>query len=127
MISIYSNISSLDAEINLNNTQLQVSKNMAHLSSGLRINDASDDAAGLGIATLFTAQTDSYQQAERNSNDGISLLQTGDGALAQVQTILTRMRELSVQSANGTYDTSDRANIVVEVQQLQSEIDRISA
>jgi flagellin len=125
-ISIYSNISSLDAQIHLGNTQMNVQRNMAHLASGLRIATAADDAAGLGISTLFNAQVRSYAQAERNANDGISMLQTAEGALAQVHTILTRMRELAVQSSNGTYGSADRANIVVEVQQLQSEIDRIA-
>src|SRR6185295_20166122 len=110
-ISIYSNISSLDAQIHLGRTQMNVQANMAHLASGLRITTAADDAAGLGISTLFNAQVRSYAQAKRNANDGISLLQTAEGALQQVHTILTRMRELAVQSANGTYGAVDRANI----------------
>jgi flagellin len=126
-ISIYSNISSLDAQIHLGNTQMNVQRNMAHLASGLRIATAADDAAGLGISTLFNAQVRSYAQGERNANDGISMLQTAEGALQQIHTILTRMRELAVQSSNGTYGSVDRANIVVEVQQLQSEIDRIAS
>jgi flagellin len=126
-ISIYSNLSSLDAQLRLSHTQNQVQENMKHLASGLRIADASDDAAGLGISTLFHAQVRSYAQGERNANDGISLLQTAEGALQQIHGILTRMRELAVQSANGTYGSVDRANIVVEMQQLQAEIDRISA
>ena len=125
-VSIYSNIPSLDAQIHLGNTQMNVQRNMAHLASGLRVTNAADDAAGLGISTLFNAQVRSYAQAERNANDGISMLQTTEGALQQVHTILTRMRELSVQSANGTYGPVDRANIVVEVTQLQAEIDRIA-
>jgi flagellin len=126
-ISIYSNIASLNAQIHLGVTQQNVQNNMAHLSSGLRITNAADDAAGLGISTNFNALIRGYAQNERNANDGISLLQTAEGALGQVHTILTRMRELAVQSANGTYGSTDRANIVVEVQQLQAEIDRISA
>ncbi len=125
-VSIYSNIASLDAQMHLGNTQLAVAKNMGHLSSGLRINSAADDAAGLGIATLFNAEVRSYAQASRNTNDGISLLQTVEGALSQTHDILTRMRELAIESANGTYGSADRQNIVVEVQQLQSEIDRIA-
>jgi flagellin len=125
-VSIYSNISSLDAQIHLGNTQMNVQRNMAHLASGLRVSNAADDAAGLGIATLFNAQVRSYAQAERNANDGISMLQTAEGALDQVHTILTRMRELAMQSANGTYGSVDRVNIVSEVTQLQNEIDRIS-
>jgi flagellin len=126
-VSIYSNIASLDAQMHLGRTQQNLQANMGHLASGLRITTAADDAAGLGISTMFNAQVRSYAQGERNANDGISMLQTAEGALQQVHTILTRMRELSVQSANGTYGTADRANIVVEVQQLQAEIDRISA
>ena len=125
-VSIYSNIASLDAQMHLGNTQLAVARNMSHLSSGLRINSAADDAAGLGISTLFNAQVRSYVQASRNTNDGISLLQTAEGALSQSHDILTRMRELAIESANGTYSSVDRQNIVVEVQQLQSEIDRIA-
>ena len=126
-VSIYSNISSLNAQMYLGVTQQNVQSNMARLASGLRVANAADDAAGLGISTQFNAQIRSYAQNERNANDGISLLQTAEGALGQVHTILTRMRELAVQSANGTYGTADRANIVVEVQQLQAEIDRIAS
>jgi flagellin len=125
-ISIYSNIPSLNAQIHLGNTQMNVQRNMEHLSSGLRVARAADDAAGLGISTLFDAQIRSYAQGERNANDGVSMLQTAEGALAQIHGVLERMRELSMQSANGTYGTADRANIVVEVVQLQSEIDRIA-
>ena len=125
-VSIYSNIASLDAQMHLGSTQLAVARNMSHLSSGLRINSAADDAAGLGISTLFNAEVRSYVQASRNTNDGISLLQTAEGALSQSHDILTRMRELAIESANGTYSSVDRQNIVVEVQQLQSEIDRIA-
>lgn len=125
-VTIYSNLSSLDAQIHLGNTQLNVQRNFAHLSSGLRIATAADDAAGLGISTLFDAQVRSYAQAERNTNDGISMLQTAEGALAQVHTILIRMRELAVESANGTYGAADRQNIQVETAQLQAEIDRIA-
>jgi flagellin len=125
-ISIYSNIPSLNSQIHLGNTQMNVQRNMEHLSSGLRVARAADDAAGLGISTLFDAQIRSYAQGERNANDGVSMLQTAEGALAQIHGVLERMRELSMQSANGTYGTADRANIVVEVVQLQSEIDRIA-
>jgi flagellin len=100
--------------------------NMSHLASGLRIAEASDDPAGLGIATNFDTQVRSYQQAARNTNDGISMLQTVDGALGQMHGALQRMRELAVQSANGTLTTADRANIQTEFAQLQTEITRIS-
>ena len=125
-ISIYSNLASVDAQMRLGTTQQAVQKNMSHLSSGLRIADASDDPAGLGISTLFDAQTRGYAQAARNANDGISMLQTAEGALSQIQSALERMRELAVQSSTGTYGATDRVNIVTEAQQLQSEIDRIA-
>jgi flagellin len=126
-VNIYTNVASLDAQVHLGNTQLNVQRNFAHLASGLRITNAADDAAGLGISTLFDAQVRSYAQAERNANDGISMLQTVEGALAQIHGTLARMRELAMQSANGTYGTVDRVNISVEVNQLQQEIDRISS
>ena len=125
-ISIYSNTTSTNAQILLGNSQAAVQRNMQHLASGLRVYNAADDAAGLGITTLFNAQVRSYSQAERNSNDGISMLQTAEGALSQIHTALTRMRELAVQSSNGIFGPVDRANITVEVTNLQSEIDRIS-
>lgn len=125
-VSIFSNSVSLNAQIQLGNSQMAVQRNMENLASGLRVNSADDDAAGLGISTLFNAQVRSYSQAERNSNDGISLLQTAEGALSQIHGILTRMRELAVQSSNGIFGPVDRANITVEVGNLQSEIDRIS-
>jgi flagellin len=125
-LSIYSNTSSVDSQIRLGRTQDAISKNMAHLASGLRIADGSDDPAGLGIATNFDTQVRSYQQAARNTNDGISMLQTVDGALGQMHGALQRMRELAVQSANGTLTTADRANIQTEFAQLQTEITRIS-
>src|SRR5688572_3154042 len=109
-VTIYSNVASLDAQIHLGNTQLNVQRNFAHLASGLRITNAADDAAGLGISTLFDAQVRSFAQAERNANDGISMLQTAEGALAQIHGTLTRMRELAMQSANGTYGSIDRQN-----------------
>lgn len=125
-ISIYTNVSSLDAQKHLGQTQAAVQRNMAHLASGLRIATAADDAAGLGISTQFDADVRSFSQGVRNANDGISFLQTTEGALGQIHGILERMRELAVESSNGTYGTVDRQNMVVEVQQLQSEIDRIS-
>src|SRR5689334_6375683 len=125
-LSIFSNMASVDSQIRLGRTQESISRNMAHLSSGLRIADASDDPAGLGITTYFETQVRSYQQAARNTNDGISLLQTVDGALGQMYGALQRMRELAVQSANGTLTTADRANIQTEFAQLQTEITRIA-
>ena len=99
---------------------------IARLSSGLRINSAKDDAAGLAIADRFTSQIRGLTQAARNANDGISLAQTAEGALASVTDNLQRIRELSVQSANATNSASDRASLQLEVTQLQSEIDRVA-
>jgi len=126
-MTINTNISALNAQRNLAKTQLSMSTSMERLSSGLRINSAKDDAAGLGISTRMDAQIRGIDQAVRNSNDGISLLQTAEGASQEVTSILQRMRELSVQSVNGTYDdTKDRASMQLEVAQLALEIDRIA-
>ncbi len=127
MLSIYSNLSSVDAQVRLSHTQDAVNKNMSHLASGLRIATAADDPAGLGISTQFDTQVRSYNQATRNVNDGISLMQTADGALGQIQGALQRMRELAVQSANGTLASADRVNIQTEFAQLQTEITRIAS
>jgi flagellin len=124
-LSIYSNVSSVDTQIRLNRTQESLSRHMAHLSSGLRIADASDDPGGLGVSVGFEAQVRSYTQAARNTSDGISMLQTTEGALSQIHGALQRMRELAVQSANGTLTSTDRANIQTEFAQLQTEITRI--
>jgi flagellin len=126
-ISINSNISSLNAQRNLSKTQSALQTSLQRLSSGLRINSAADDAAGLAIATTMNAQVRGMNQATRNANDGISLIQTADGALNETTNILTRMRELAVQSASGTLnDATDRAYIGNEFSQLQAEIDRIA-
>ncbi len=126
-ISINSNISSLDAQRNLSKTQMSLSGNLSRLSSGLRINSAADDAAGLAISARFTAQIKSLNQAQRNANDGVSLLQTADGAMSQISGVLTRMRELATQAANGTVSAGDRTYINNEAQALSGEVDRISA
>src|SRR6056297_1555399 len=99
---------------------------MQHLSSGLRINSAKDDAAGLAISDRMTSQIRGLNQAVRNSNDGISLAQTAEGALQESTNILQRMRELAVQSANDTNSASDRKSLNEEVTQLQEELDRIA-
>jgi len=125
-LSIFSNVASSDTQVRLGRTQDAIAKNMAHLSSGLRIASASDDPAGLGVSVAFDSQVRSYQQAARNTNDGVSMLQTVDGALGQVHSILERMRELAVQSSNGTLATADRANLQTEFAQLQTEITRIA-
>lgn len=123
---INTNISSLNAQRNLNTSQTALSTSLQRLSSGLRINSAKDDAAGLAISERFTSQIRGLDQAKRNSNDGISLLQTAEGALQSTGDILQRVRELAVQSANATNSAGDRKAIQAEVGQLLSEADRIS-
>jgi flagellin len=117
---------SLNSQRNLMISQGDQAQAMERLSSGLRINSAGDDAAGLAISERFTSQIRGLNQAIRNANDGISLIQTAEGALDETTNILQRMRELSIQSANGTYDDANRSTLNAEVQQLISEIDRIS-
>ena len=109
--TINTNIPSLTAQRNLNSTQGLMQTSLERLSSGLRVNSAKDDAAGLGIAERMDAQTRGMTVAVRNANDGISLAQVAEGGLAEVGNLLQRMRELAVQSANGTNSTSDRANL----------------
>ncbi|MCF8150238.1 MAG: flagellin [Burkholderiaceae bacterium] len=121
---INTNISSLTAQRNLNTSQNALATSLQRLSSGLRINSAKDDAAGLAISERFTTQIRGLNQAVRNANDGVSLAQTGEGALAEVTSNLQRIRELAVQSANSTNSASDRAALDLEVQQRLSEIDR---
>ena len=123
---INTNIASLNAQRNLNRSQAALGTSLQRLSSGKRINSAKDDAAGLAISQRFGAQIRGLDQAVRNSNDGISLAQTAEGALGEVTNNLQRIRELSVQSANATNSSSDRAAMQQEVSQLVSEINRIS-
>jgi flagellin len=124
---INTNIPSLNAQRNLGKTQLLLDRSLQRLSSGLRINSAKDDAAGLAISNRMTSQVRGLNQAARNANDGISLAQTAEGALMESATILQRMRELAVQSANDTNSSSDRANIQKEVVQLKDELTRIAS
>lgn len=124
--TINTNIQSLTAQRNLSMSQSSLSTSMQRLSSGLRINSAKDDAAGLAISERFTAQIRGSNQAARNANDGISLAQTAEGALGSMGNILQRVRELSVQSANATNSASDRQALNAEVNQLTSELDRIA-
>jgi len=124
MSVINTNIGSLTAQRNLGMSQASLSTAMQRLSSGLRINSAKDDAAGLAISERMTSQIRGVNQAARNANDGISLTQTAEGDLAQIGNNLQRMRELAVQSANATNSASDRAALDNEVQALSSEIDR---
>ena len=125
-LSINTNIASLNAQRNLNKSQGSLNNAMQRLSSGLRINSAKDDAAGLAVSDRMTAQIRGLNQAARNANDGISLAQTAEGALQESTNILQRMRELAVQSANDTNTTSDRASLQAEVAQLKSELERIA-
>jgi flagellin len=122
---IATNVSSLHAQTNLGKTQNMMQTTFSRLSSGLRINSAADDAAGLGISESMNAQIRSYAVAERNANDGISMVQTADGATAQMSTMLARLRELGVQARNGSLQSADRANLNTEFQALLQEMDRI--
>ena len=124
MSVINTNISSLTAQRNLSTNQASLATSMQRLSSGMRINSAKDDAAGLAISERMTSQIRGTNQAARNANDGISLAQTAEGDLAQVGNNLQRMRELAVQSANATNSVTDRAALNGEVQSLFAEIDR---
>lgn len=123
---INSNIMSLNAQRNLTMSQNDLNTSMERLTSGKRINSAADDAAGLSISNRMTSQVNGLNQAIRNANDGASLIQTAEGALDESTNILQRMRELSIQSANGTYDSGNRSTLDAEVKQLVAELDRIS-
>jgi len=125
-LSINTNVASLNAQRNLGSSQSALAKSMQRLSSGLRINSAKDDAAGLAISDRMTSQIRGLNQAVRNSNDGISLAQTAEGALQESTNILQRMRELAVQSANDTNSASDRSSLQAEVNQLKQELTRIA-
>jgi flagellin len=124
---INTNIGSLNAQRTLTSTSNSLSRSFERLSSGLRINGAKDDAAGLSITTRFSAQIRGLNQAVRNSNDGISLAQTAEGALNETTNILQRVRELAVQSANDTNNSADRDSLQAEVAQLKDELDRIAS
>ncbi len=122
---INTNVASLNAQRNLNRSQTDLGVSLQRLSTGLRINSAKDDAAGLAISERFTTQIRGLNQAIRNANDGISLAQTAEGALGETSNSLQRIRELALQSANSTNSASDRAALNAEVDQLLSEIQRI--
>lgn len=124
---INTNIASLNAQNNLDKSQNALATSLQRLSSGIRINSAKDDAAGLAITTRMTAQINGLNQAARNANDAISLAQTADGGLNSITNSLHRMRELAVQSANSTNSASDRAALQQEMSQLSSEIDRVAS
>src|SRR5512132_468310 len=123
-MSINTNVSSLTAQRSSGKVQDALSTSMARLSSGLRINSAKDDAAGLAISERFTTQIRGLNQATRNANDAISLAQTAEGALAETGNALQRIRELAIQSANSTNSASDRAALNAESSQLLAEIQR---
>ena len=124
---INTNVASLNAQRNLNTSQSALATSLQRLSSGLRINSAKDDAAGLAISERMTSQITGLNQAARNANDGVSLAQTAEGDLAQIGANLQRIRELSVQSANATNSASDREALQKEAAQLISEIDRVAS
>ncbi len=124
---INTNVASLNAQRNLTTSAQGLNTSLQRLSSGLRINSAKDDAAGLAIASRFTSQITGLNQAARNANDGISLAQTAEGALGEVTNNLQRIRELAVQSLNATNSASDRAALDAEVQQLKAEVDRVAS
>jgi flagellin len=125
-LTVNTNIPALNAQRNLNRTQNSLAQALKRLSSGLRINSAKDDAAGLAISSRMTSQIRGLNQAVRNANDGISLAQTAEGAMQEMTGLLQRMRELAVQAANDTNSAADRASIQNEVDQLYAELDRIA-
>ncbi len=124
--TINTNVASLNAQRNLNTSQSSLATSMQRLSSGLRVNSAKDDAAGLAIAERMNTQVRGLNVAARNANDGISLAQTAEGALGKVGDMLQRMRELAVQSANASNNADDRAALQAEVSQLREEIGRVA-
>jgi flagellin len=126
-MSIRTNVAAISSINTLGRTQGSLSSSLERISSGLRINRAADDAAGLGVATRMEADNTSLQQAMRNTNDGISMVQTAEGSLEQLTNIMIRVRELTVQSANETYADSDRDMISTEMNQLLNEFERITA
>jgi flagellin len=124
--TINTNISSLNAQRNLATSKESLATSLQRLSSGLRVNSSKDDAAGLAIADRMNAQIRGINVAIRNANDGISLAQTAEGALATMTDVLQRMRELAIQAQNGSNGTGDRINLDTEYQQLSAEITRIA-
>ncbi|HEX7083889.1 MAG TPA: flagellin [Gaiellaceae bacterium] len=126
-LSVQTNIAAMDAHRNLLNTTGLLQQSMERLSSGYRINKAADDAAGLAISQKLQAQVGGLDQAQRNAQDAVSLVQTADGAMNEVQSMLQRVRDLAVQYNNGTLSTSDKAAITNEVAQLCEEVNRIAS
>lgn len=124
---INNNIMAMNSHRQLQINNANISKSMERLSSGLRINRAADDAAGLSISEKMRGQIRGLKQAQRNAQDGISLIQTAEGALNEISDMLIRIKELQVQDANGTYSVDDKANIAAEITALTSEIDNIAS
>lgn len=127
LVTINTNLTALQSQRSLGQYNAKMIRSMERLTSGLRVNSAKDDAAGLAISDRMTAQIRSLYMAVRNANDGISLTQTADGALQETTNILQRMRELAVQSANDTNTSADRASLDVEMTQLRTELGRIAS
>lgn len=124
-LTIQTNVSALTAQKNLSSNQKMLAGSFQKLSSGFRVNTAADDAAGLAVSESMKSQIRSYSVAERNAADGISMAQTAEGALSQVHDVLGRMRELAMQSSNGSMSSTDRSNLDTEFSSLKSEIGRI--
>ena len=124
-LTVRTNIASLSAIHQLNRTQGNLSSSLERISSGLRVNRSADDAAGLSVASRMNSDNTSLAQAMRNTNDGISMIQTAEGGLNELNNILVRMRELSVQASNETYNSTDRSMIATEMTHLQAEYSRI--
>ena len=126
-LTVRTNLSAMTAYNSLNTTSNALSSTLGRISSGMRITSASDDAAGLAVATKLSVRSDSLEQAMRNANDGISIIQTAEGATNEVTNILTRMRELAVQSSSETMANSERAYVNDEFSQLSAEVGRIAS
>ena len=124
-LTVRTNIASLSAINQLNRTQGSLTTSLERISSGLRVNRAADDAAGMSVANRMNSDNTSLAQAMRNTNDGISMIQTAEGGLTELNNILVRMRELSVQASNETYNSTDRSMIATEMTQLKNEFARI--
>ena len=124
-LRVNTNVTSINAQRNLSNVTERLGTNYRRLSTGLRISTAADDAAGLAISERLRSQVRSLDQAKRNANDGISLVQTAEGALNEVSSILTRLRELAIQSSNGSVSNQDKETLDEEFQSLVSEVNRI--
>src|ERR1700742_2436101 len=121
-LTVSTNVASLEAQKNLSHNQAALAQSFNRLSSGFRINSAADDAAGLAISESMKTQIRSYVVSERNANDAISMVQTAEGALGEVQDVAARMRELGVQASNGSFTSTDRGYMDTEFTQLNQEL-----